>query len=102
MPHNTIIKNDDFFSDLPLDLKESSRIKVELSKIIFDRRNELGLSQTDLAKKLNVSQSMISQWEYAEANLNINTIIKILTSMGLRLNISVEEIPTTPSHKSNS
>ena len=94
MPHNTIIKNDDFFSDLPLDLKESSRIKVELSKIIFDRRNELGLSQTDLAKKLNVSQSMISQWEYAEANLNINTIIKILTSMGLRLNISVEEIET--------
>ncbi len=36
---------------------------MEIGKVIFELRKEAGLSQTELAKEISVSQRAISLWE---------------------------------------
>jgi peptide subunit release factor 1 (eRF1)/intein/homing endonuclease len=48
------------------------KINEEGRKFLIKKRNELGLSQEKLAKKLNVSQSAISLIELGKRNINLN------------------------------
>jgi len=59
---------------------------------IVKRRIEKGLTQADLAKKANLTQTQISRIESAQLG-NINTLTKILNALDLRLTVSEKERP---------
>ena len=74
-------------------LYELERAKVALAQRIAELREEKHLRQSDLARKLGVSQQFISQIETGqEKNLTLETILKIARSLGRGLSISFPKI----------
>lgn len=59
-----------------------------MGEIICALRKEKGMTQRDLAEKLNVSDKAVSKWERNVACPDINTIPKLAEVLG----VSVEEI----------
>lgn len=62
---------------------------------LADYRFANELSQKDLANLLQVSQSMISQYESASRNISIKTLCEYCERLGITPHISFE-IPNTP------
>ena len=68
---------------------EFERAKVALVQKLAQLRESSGLKQTDLAKKMAVSQQFISQIETAqEKNLTLETLLKIASALGRGIQIS--------------
>ena len=62
--------------------------KKTMGEIICNRRKELGLTQRELAEKLNVTDKAVSKWERDLSCPDINTIPRVAEE----LNISLEEL----------
>jgi DNA-binding XRE family transcriptional regulator len=78
---------------------EREKIKVALAQKLAELRQDAHLKQSDLAKKLHVSQQFISQIETAQAdNLTIDTLLNIAESLGRGIDIS---FPALSSQKSS-
>lgn len=62
-------------------------MREEARKIIRDVRKDLGLSQTQLAKKMvsEVDQSTISNWENGRTDINFTQFMDILAISGRSL-----------------
>ncbi len=73
---------------------EIESAKVALAQKIAELRQEEHLKQSDLARRLGVSQQFISQIETAqESNLTLDTLIKIAKSLGRGVKISFPKLP---------
>lgn len=55
------------------------------------KRQDLGLSQSEFAKKMGVSQSLVSRWENGDTNFTLSTLV----SIAAKLNIQMQS-PFTP------
>jgi transcriptional regulator with XRE-family HTH domain len=71
-----------------------SDIASDLAVQITKKRLELGLSQTELAKKLGKTQATVSKWESADCNFQLKTLIEISQKLDLPLTVSFKEQPT--------
>lgn len=93
---NEQLKNKEFRKNFELE-----RVKVALAQKLAEIRQEEGMNQTELAKKMKVSQQFISQIETGtEQNLTIETLLKIAKSLGRGIKISFPKIHGhTPSLK---
>ncbi len=60
----------------------------EFGNFIYKRRCEAGLTQTELAEKLNVSNKAVSKWETGKSKPSTNTLRKMAALFG----VSVEEL----------
>lgn len=49
------------------------------------KRQELGISQKELAEKLGVTQALVSRWETGGVNFTLSTLVKIACTLGLEL-----------------
>ena len=68
---------------------EREKVKVAIAQKLAEIRQDAHLRQSDLAKKLHVSQQFISQIETAQAdNLTIDTLLNIARSLGRSIEIS--------------
>ena len=77
---------------------EHELVKVAIAQKLAEIRQDAHLKQSELAKKLHVSQQFISQIETAEAdNLTIDTLLNIAESLGRSIEIS---FPVLSSQKS--
>jgi putative transcription factor len=52
---------------------------------IKNKREQLGISQLEMASKLNVSQVMLSRWERGDALPRINEAQKMAEIVGMNL-----------------
>ena len=78
---------------------ELERAKVALVQKLAELRESSGLKQTDLAKKMDVSQQFISHIETAkEKNLTLETLLKIAHSLGRRVEISFPKASSRDSY----
>ena len=70
--------------------RDLSDIEEQASIIAADikQRNELGLSQRDLAAICGIPQSSVARIESMQTNPNITTLLKILRPLGLKLTVS--------------
>ncbi|APX71499.1 helix-turn-helix domain-containing protein [Companilactobacillus allii] len=50
---------------------------MEISKIVKNKRNELNLTQNDLAKSLYVSKRSITNWETGKTTPDIDTLVRL-------------------------
>ncbi len=66
-------------------------INYRISTAIFDYRIRENLSQTKLAKKLGVTQAMVSKLESGDYNYSVEQLWKVSQKLGLKLTISLEE-----------
>ncbi|WP_288313166.1 helix-turn-helix domain-containing protein [uncultured Eubacterium sp.] len=56
---------------------------------IIEKRNELGLSQRQLAKICGIPQSSVARIETLKITPNLDTLLKIMQHLGLKLTVSV-------------
>ncbi len=63
----------------------ASKVRHEISKTIIQSRLKLRLSQSKYAKRLGVSQGMVSRWESGDYNFTTDTLAKIAVKLGLEL-----------------
>ena len=57
----------------------------ELSARIRGRREELGLSQADLAAKARVSRAWLNAFERGKPSVELGPVLRVLDAMRLRL-----------------
>ena len=68
----------------------------EILQAFKTRRNELGITQTEMAKRLNISQS-----QYQKIESGGNPSLKTLTSMAMALNMKLLVVPSEKSIEIN-
>lgn len=66
-------------------------VRMEFRKILKEKRKELGLTQEQLAKDLNVSRSAISNWEIGRNYPDIETLITISNVFNIPLDYLLNE-----------
>ena len=54
-----------------------------LGTIISERRKIMGLTQTDLANKLEVTEQAVSKWERDQSCPDVSTFAKLAETLGL-------------------
>jgi ParB-like chromosome segregation protein Spo0J len=69
---------------LELSPEESAfvELKLALSGELRDRRNELGLSQVELADRLGSSQSRVAKMEASDPTVTVDLLIRGLLAVG--------------------
>jgi ribosome-binding protein aMBF1 (putative translation factor) len=63
-----------------------------LAAVLIDARAHAGLSQEDLAKRMQTSQQTVSRLEGGRANPSLRTLQRFASATGTRLNISFEPV----------
>jgi transcriptional regulator with XRE-family HTH domain len=69
--------------------EEENKLEIDVAKQIISLRKTLGLSQKELAEKLNTKQSAISRIEKGEQNISIGLLEKIADALGVEVNVSL-------------
>ena len=72
--------------ELKADLEEATELAAFVT-LIIQRRNELGLSQRDLAALSGLPQSTIARFETMQTAPNIETVLKLVKPLGLQLSL---------------
>jgi len=73
---------------------------MTLSEKIFALRSKAGLSQGDLAEKLEVSRQSVSKWETGQSVPDLDKIIKLADLFGVSVDELVREDARPEPHKS--
>ena len=68
------------------DIEEASEL-ASFVTLIIQRRNELGITQRELASLSGLPQSSIARLETMKTVPNIETILKIVKPLGLQLSL---------------
>ena len=66
------------------DMEEVEAIASIVGAVI-QQRNELGITQRDLALRCNIPQSSVARIESFRTTPNLDTLIKIMRPLGLKL-----------------
>ncbi len=70
---------------------------MTMGEIILNKRKELGLTQSELASKLNVTDKAVSKWERNASCPDIGTIPKLAEVLGIDVNELIgSDLMTTP------
>ena len=68
-----------------------------LLEALIAKREELGLTQADLARKIGVSQQAISKFERMDADPRLSTIRRYALAVGLKISHEVTPVKKTRS-----
>ena len=79
------VKNDN--DNSRKELEEIEELAAIVSAII-EQRNSMGLTQRDLAELCGIPQSSVARIETFKTSPNIETLIKIMQPLGLKLIVS--------------
>ena len=66
-------------------MKQSARTAMQLGAIIRRERRNLGLTQTQLGKKIGLRQATISKLEAGEPATQLRTLLNVLAAMSLEI-----------------
>ena len=68
-------------------MKSDKRIYEELGKRLKARRIELGLTQTEVGKRIGVNYTVILMWEKGKKGMSVRTLIALCEALELRLEL---------------
>lgn len=63
--------------------------KLDIGKMIAERRNTLNITQARLAKLSGVSVHTLSNLETGEGNVTLDTLLKVADTVGFKVRIGV-------------
>ena len=58
-------------------------------------RENIGMTQEDLAKNIGVSSSMISKWERGKIHLSLERIMQVLNALGYEVELTQKNTTLT-------
>ena len=71
--------------------KQNIEVLADIVSHMIERRQEIGLSQRDLAEKCGIKQSAIARLETMRAVPQLDTLSKLLKPLGLKLTVISDE-----------
>jgi ribosome-binding protein aMBF1 (putative translation factor) len=71
------------------DIEEAEELSAIVGAMI-EQRNAMGLSQRELAAMCGIPQSSVARIESFKTTPNLDTLLKIMRSLGLRLTVLPE------------
>lgn len=77
-----------FSGALRKQLREEYELTFGLGELLSKRRQELEMSQADLAQETGIPQADISRIECGRANPTLKTVEKLLSALNLRITVS--------------
>ena len=66
------------------------RLAMAFAKAVYDRRRELGLTQTEVADRAGLTQAKISRIEGADAVPTLSLLRRLATAMNSSLDIALD------------
>lgn len=72
-----------------------------MQKIIVKRRKELNMTQQDLAKKLNVSDKVISKWETGRSIPDTSLLIPLSRALEISVNELLDDVSSNENNLKN-
>ncbi|MDY4787808.1 MAG: helix-turn-helix transcriptional regulator [Bacilli bacterium] len=72
-----------------------------MQKIIVKRRKELNMTQQDLAKKLNVSDKVISKWETGRSIPDTSLLIPLSQALEISVNELLDDVSSSENNLKN-
>ncbi len=69
---------------------EEMAMEFEIASAIIAARTQAGLTQEELAQRMQAKQSQIARWESGEQNATLKTLKRIAEATGTTLKISFE------------
>lgn len=70
--------------------------EFELARLLIKARADAGLTQVQLAERIQTTQSAVARFESGSVSLSTKTLKKIAQATGTRLMISFEEVAGEP------
>ncbi|MDY6323736.1 MAG: helix-turn-helix transcriptional regulator [Catonella sp.] len=67
---------------------EEAEARASIVSAIIEKRNELGLSQRQLAEMCDMPQSSVARIESYKTSPNLDTLLKLFQSLGLNLTVT--------------
>lgn len=71
---------------------EAEKMKLDLTDLIYELRQQTGSSQTDFAKKVNKSRSTIARIEKGTMEPSFNLISDVVAKLDKKIEISVVDL----------
>ena len=78
-------------------MKQILSISAQLSPLLQAARKSAGLSQTDLAKRLSLSQSRMSALELDPASMRLDQLLSVCATLQLELVVQSKGSPVQSS-----
>lgn len=70
--------------------RQEHRLSMALAKVVYDRRVELGLSQSELAARAGLTQGKISRIEGSDTVPTLPLLAKLAKGLDASLNIAID------------
>ncbi len=70
--------------------------KYAVIRELIQRRNELKISQRELARRIGTRQPAISRLEAGDYNARIDTLVKVADALGLRFELQPKDTSICP------
>lgn len=86
----------EYVKSINADEKKNMEEIEEMAAIVgalVQRRNALGLSQRELAARCGMPQSSIARIESCKTAPNLDTLLKVMGTLGLKLSVTTPEQP---------
>jgi HTH-type transcriptional regulator/antitoxin HipB len=74
-------------------MKQILSISDQLSPLLQAARKSAGLSQTELARRIDLSQSRMSAMELNPASLRLDQLLSICAALQLEIVVQTKEVP---------
>jgi ribosome-binding protein aMBF1 (putative translation factor) len=72
------------------DARREIRLSMALAKAVYDRRTELGLTQTELAERAGLTQAKVSRIEGSDTVPTLPLLAKLADALDATLNIALD------------
>ena len=79
---------------------EALKPKYDMIRALIERRNELQITQTQLAQIIVTRQPAISRLEKGDCNTTLSTFFKVANALALDLSLKARDLQQEPYHKS--
>jgi len=66
---------------------EALKPKYDMIRVLIKRRSKLGMSQTELARRIGTRQPAISRLEKGDYNTTLSTLFRVTEALGLDISL---------------
>lgn len=67
-------------------------LRSEVARLLREQRESVGLTQAELAARLNAQQSFVSKYEAGERRLDLVELREICSAMGIAFTSAIAEL----------